>query len=886
MNYPIWEIPAIGGGTLIALIAVLHVYISHLAVGGGLFIWLTDRKGFKENNPEIHSYVYKHTWFFLLLTMVFGGLSGVGIWFIIALVNPAATSSLIHSFVFGWAIEWVFFVGEITSLLVYYYKFHELNQKSRMILAFLYFLFAWLSLVIINGIITYMLTPGKWLETRYFWHGFFNPTYFASLFFRSFAAFMIAGLFGYVTTVFLKESKFRSQMMRYSTKWMLYPLIGLFPSAIWYYFSIPFELRYLAFSVNPQTATPVMILIIASILIFVFGIILALRSGILLQRALTFILLLIGLGWMAGFEYTREVARKPFIINQYMYSTSILKADEERLNREGILKEAKWSAVKQITTDNEIAAGKELFNIQCLACHTVGGFRNDIIPLTENFTYLGMLSLLNGQGKIFQYMPQFVGTGQEKEALAAYLTSGINKNEILREPEPYIINEVDTQIPPFNLKNSKYILLVWNNLGMHCVSDSDPWFVILPPANTLEAQLIKRGPVPEIITDGFNLSYQVEAGYEYPTSHTEFWNYSEKIFGVKLEEDLGLKGKGLSGSFDFNEETNSYIASYIPVLPYKDDGTYNPYPLFTVWVKDVNTGETVLETKVVAPTSTEIGCRNCHGGDWRVNDMAGFSDETAVNILKTHDQISKTNLYEKAVKGEPMLCQNCHADPILDSEGKAEHLNFSAAMHGFHANYAIVSGAQACVLCHPAYPKGRTRCSRGLHGGIGLTCVECHSNFQDHALALLRGQIDHNRAQVLMKNLEANQVGSKEEITGRMPWLQEPDCLTCHQDFEKPLPGVNAFNVWNEDSAELYRMRTDNAMIRCPACHGSTHALYPATNFYGKQRDNIQPMQYSSSPFPIGSNITCEVCHIQKMEDPIHHENMSGMFRNVTVAPE
>ena len=118
MNYPIWELTTIGGGSLIALISVLHVYISHLAVGGGLFIWLTDWKGFKENNANVHEYVRRHTWFFLLLTMVFGGLSGVGIWFIIALVNPAATSSLIHNYVFGWAIEWVFFVGEITALLI------------------------------------------------------------------------------------------------------------------------------------------------------------------------------------------------------------------------------------------------------------------------------------------------------------------------------------------------------------------------------------------------------------------------------------------------------------------------------------------------------------------------------------------------------------------------------------------------------------------------------------------------------------------------------------------------------------------------------------------------------------------------------------------------
>lgn len=71
------------------------------------------------------NYVKRHTKFFLLLTRVFI-VSDVGIWFVISLVNPAATSALIHNFVFGWAIEWVFFIGEIVGLLIYYNRFDNL----------------------------------------------------------------------------------------------------------------------------------------------------------------------------------------------------------------------------------------------------------------------------------------------------------------------------------------------------------------------------------------------------------------------------------------------------------------------------------------------------------------------------------------------------------------------------------------------------------------------------------------------------------------------------------------------------------------------------------------------------------------------------------------
>ena len=42
MNYPIWNLP--GSGLLIAGMSVFHVFISHFAVGGGLFLVWTERK--------------------------------------------------------------------------------------------------------------------------------------------------------------------------------------------------------------------------------------------------------------------------------------------------------------------------------------------------------------------------------------------------------------------------------------------------------------------------------------------------------------------------------------------------------------------------------------------------------------------------------------------------------------------------------------------------------------------------------------------------------------------------------------------------------------------------------------------------------------------------
>ena len=63
MNYPIWDVPLLGGGLLIAGVAIVHVFISHFAIGGGLFLVLTELKGHREGDPRIIEYVRFHSRF-------------------------------------------------------------------------------------------------------------------------------------------------------------------------------------------------------------------------------------------------------------------------------------------------------------------------------------------------------------------------------------------------------------------------------------------------------------------------------------------------------------------------------------------------------------------------------------------------------------------------------------------------------------------------------------------------------------------------------------------------------------------------------------------------------------------------------------------------------
>ena len=115
MELPVWHFVGIGSGLIIGIVSVLHVFVAQFAVGGGIYLVWMERRAYRDGAPEILQWLERHTHFFLLLTMVFGGLSGVGIWFTMSVVNPGATSMLIHNFVFFWAAEWGLFLLEASG---------------------------------------------------------------------------------------------------------------------------------------------------------------------------------------------------------------------------------------------------------------------------------------------------------------------------------------------------------------------------------------------------------------------------------------------------------------------------------------------------------------------------------------------------------------------------------------------------------------------------------------------------------------------------------------------------------------------------------------------------------------------------------------------------
>jgi len=344
MNFPIWELPA--AGLLIAAVAIVHVFISHFAVGGGLFLVLAERKARRENDTAFLDYLKRHSRFFAVLTLVLGAVTGVAIWFTIALVSPTATSSLINTFVWGWAIEWTFFAIEICAAMVYYYGWDRLSAKTHIMVGWIYFWAAWLSLVIINGILAYMLTPGAWIETRQFWDGFLNPTYFSSVVARTLVAVGLAGLYAIWTVSVSEDENLREKVSRYAaTRWIL-PAALLMPlTLVWYLFAaasagVPVAsvlgaqgqgawgifrtaLVGAAESGYPLAQRGLQASLFASVLIVVITVAVLARKRAGFGHFSAAVLMVLGFVAFGGGEFVREDMRKPYVIGRYMFVNGI-----------------------------------------------------------------------------------------------------------------------------------------------------------------------------------------------------------------------------------------------------------------------------------------------------------------------------------------------------------------------------------------------------------------------------------------------------------------------------------------------------------------------------------------------------------------------------------
>jgi cytochrome bd ubiquinol oxidase subunit I len=453
MNYPFWNIPHLGSGWVIGIMAIFHVVISQFAVGGGLYLPMAERKALRMTDPDLRAAWLKqlasHSKFFLILTGVFGTVTGVGIWFAIGLTHPEATSTLIHNFVFGWAMEWVFFILELTTVAVYYYTWNRIDEELHLKVGWCYAAFSAATLIIINGILAFMLTPGStWLhvagtgqEASKFWNAFFNPTYWPSLLMRVGVCTSLAGVWALITSSRMdgdKQPELKASMVKWSVKWLVPSFVATPFLLVWYLFMVPASQRALLTlgidTINSGTFSTVtrmaLIIIITSATIIGVAYFLAYRNPVdfNLSHALA-VLLLAYIATGAG-EYSREMLRKPYVIGGWMYSNGVRVPYVKRINAEGYLAHSNWVWSKN-GAPTSYSRGEAIFRGECGSCHTLDGYR-PLRRLLDGRDYTGirnfvvMLHENKDDSPYKKFMPPMTGTQQDVEDLTNYLNAQVN----------------------------------------------------------------------------------------------------------------------------------------------------------------------------------------------------------------------------------------------------------------------------------------------------------------------------------------------------------------------------------------------------------------------------------------------------------------------------
>jgi hypothetical protein len=359
-------------------------------------------------------------------------------------------------------------------------------------------------------------------------------------------------------------------------------------------------------------------------------------------------------------------------------------------------------------------------------------------------------------------------------------------------------------------RSQQYIILGWNDLGMHCANKDFSKIAVLPPYNNVESQIIKKqtGQLPQIVVGGYKIQYNIP-GNTYSVEKTNFWTYAQELFGLPqpLPNNIGLTGHGLTGNMDTSG--NGFIITGVPVTPFQDNNLVQeqPFQLIHLDARLIsNPGTTLAFTDAVIPVSNEIGCvqSGCH------------SSEQA--IKNEHENVPGFHT------NSPELCARCHASNALGTIGDSLAKPLSYRIHDTHHDIQPINGIETCYKCHPG---PNTQCLRDTMRANGMVCQNCHGTMQNLANSILNG---------------------------RRPWLDEPKCgsITCHG------------SVYAEEPNKLYRMSRGHGGLFCSACHGSPHAIFPSR----EANDNLQNIRLQGHA---GVLKDCMVCHSTPPTGPGPH---------------
>ena len=426
MHYPWWYVPGLTAPMLIAIIAVVHVFVSHYAVGGGILIALENQFAIKTKDHAYRDYWHKHTRFFVLLTVAFGAITGVGIWWTIALASPLATEKLIRTFVFGWAIEWVFFIVEITAAFIAYYFWTKLPEKTHIVIAWIYAAAAWISLVLITGITAFMLDSrglfAHWTETGNFWHAFFNVQFLPQMIARTGGAILLAALYVFLHAAWVYRNDPNNPLFEKVIRRMSRPLLfGIVTIIIGVAWSCALLSDNILLTLERSVFLNVLVTlffgisVLVTLLIF-FG---PIRHPKSVNFGFAVSIFILSLTALSVIEFVREAVRKPWIVDQVVLGNQIYADEVAQRQKEGFLRSSDLLPVPS----DKLGQGGMVFMYHCNNCHALEHGMSAVGPLLYGKSKERITEEIRHLNSSVLSMPPWSGTEDEIDILVNFLIS-------------------------------------------------------------------------------------------------------------------------------------------------------------------------------------------------------------------------------------------------------------------------------------------------------------------------------------------------------------------------------------------------------------------------------------------------------------------------------
>ena len=417
MEWPPINVPILGRSGLIALVALLHIpFFVNFVMGAPLIAVISEWLG-KKTGDQRYDSLSKQLSVMVLVTVGVGAFGGIALVATNIGLFPTFFSTTARIFFWPLIIEISFFLMETIFIAIYRYTYDRMAHRPlHMVYGLLGAFGAWMSGFLINGLASFMLTPGSWAETHNIFDAIFNPSFFASFTHRAIAAFSITGFFLIIYAIWKhsrakneEEKEYGIWALNYAGKWALIATAIQFLPGVWYLYSLEVGTRFAApeGSVVPKfLGGELFVFWFGGILLATLAILIAWflavqypRKGVTVFGKIilvTSVFMILSTNAFMGFS--RERARKPYLVYGLMYGNEAMSEMMKNAfaKEEAQQQEISPTAQPQIMVETSTAPQVEpttgitdpgfalLQQYSCIGCHTYDGQGGQVGPeLTE-----------------------------------------------------------------------------------------------------------------------------------------------------------------------------------------------------------------------------------------------------------------------------------------------------------------------------------------------------------------------------------------------------------------------------------------------------------------------------------------------------------------------